>query len=177
MMTTLIWNPCRPSPPPPPPSLSLLVSSPLSFLLPSFSNPNKNPTTRPLIISACEELTARGRRQLRKERRRTATNWREEVEERLMKKKPPKKKYASWTEELNLDNLALLGPQWWVVRVSRTSALSMADQLARALARNFPALDFKVWYTLFALIHLLSFLLLLLLHFCNQINILIFLFL
>ena len=58
--------------------------------------------------------------------------------------KKPKKKYASWTEELNLDNLALLGPQWWVIRVSRTSTQSTADQLARALARNFPGIDFKV---------------------------------
>lgn len=70
-------------------------------------------------------------------------NWREEVEERLMKK--PKKKYASWMEELNLDNLSLLGPQWWVVRVSRVAAPSTAELIARALARNFPDLDFKVY--------------------------------
>ena len=89
-------------------------------------------------------LTARERRQLRNERResKATTNWREEVEERLLKK--PKKRYASWTEELNLDNLALLGPQWWVVRVSRVSGQESAERLARSLARNFPDIDFKV---------------------------------
>ncbi|XXG40646.1 hypothetical protein AAC387_Pa01g1313 [Persea americana] len=144
-----LWNPinpCRPCP-----SLSFLVSS--SPLSNPFSNStNSNHCTRKAappfsIISASidsGELTARGRRQLRNERRESrATNWREEVEQRLMKK--PKKKYASWTEELNLDNLALLGPQWWVIRVSRTSTQSTADQLARALARNFPGIDFKVY--------------------------------
>lgn len=90
------------------------------------------------------QLTARERRQLRNERResKATTNWREEVEERLLKK--PKKRYASWTEELNLDNLALLGPQWWVVRVSRVSGQESAERLARSLARNFPDIDFKV---------------------------------
>ncbi|XP_034692939.1 uncharacterized protein LOC117919796 [Vitis riparia] len=90
-------------------------------------------------------LTARERRQLRNERResKATTNWREEVEERLLKK--PKKRYASWTEELNLDNLALLGPQWWVVRVSRVSGQESAERLARSLARNFPDIDFKVY--------------------------------
>ncbi|RVX06146.1 hypothetical protein CK203_018693 [Vitis vinifera] len=91
------------------------------------------------------QLTARERRQLRNERResKATTNWREEVEERLLKK--PKKRYASWTEELNLDNLALLGPQWWVVRVSRVSGQESAERLARSLARNFPDIDFKVY--------------------------------
>lgn len=64
------------------------------------------------------------------------------MEERLLKK--PKKRYTSWTEELNLDNLALLGPQWWVVRVSRVSGQETAERMARSLARNFPNVDFKV---------------------------------
>lgn len=65
------------------------------------------------------------------------------MEERLIKK--PKKRYTSWTEELNLDNLALLGPQWWVVRVSRVSGQETAERMARSLARNFPNVDFKAY--------------------------------
>lgn len=92
-----------------------------------------------------EILTARERRQLRNERRerKATTNWREEVEEKLLKK--PKKKYAVWTEELNLDNLAKLGPQWWVVRVSRLRAQETAELLARSLVRNYPEFEFKVY--------------------------------
>lgn len=91
------------------------------------------------------QLTARERRELRKERRERnpAYNWKAEVEEKLLKK--PKKRYLSWTEELNLDNLALMGPQWWVVRVSRVSSNYTAELLARSLARNFPSMDFKVF--------------------------------
>lgn len=89
-------------------------------------------------------LTAKERRQLRNERRESKTgyNWREEVEEKLIKKR--KKQYKSWTEELNLDNLAKLGPQWWVVRVSRVNGHETAERMARSLARNFPAIDFQV---------------------------------
>ncbi|OVA15547.1 Transcription antitermination protein NusG [Macleaya cordata] len=93
-------------------------------------------------------LTGRERRQLRNERRESkalVSNWREEVEERLLNNKIPKKRYASWTEELNLDNLSLLGPQWWVVRVSRVSGQDTAESLARSLSRNFPNIDFKVY--------------------------------
>ncbi|EHA8590783.1 hypothetical protein COCNU_scaffold024208G000010 [Cocos nucifera] len=93
------------------------------------------------------ELTARERRQLRKERRESKAgsgNWREDVEERLLKK--PKKRRGSWMEELNLDNLARLGPQWWVLRVSRVISLGQeaVDRLVRSLASNFPDLEFKV---------------------------------
>nr|CAD1822118.1 unnamed protein product [Ananas comosus var. bracteatus] len=94
------------------------------------------------------ELTARERRQLRHERRESragSANWREEVEERLLHK-PKKKPRASWTEELNLDLLARLGPRWWVVRVSRATGHETAERLARALARGFPDLEFKVYY-------------------------------
>ncbi|XP_059647134.1 uncharacterized protein LOC132293610 [Cornus florida] len=122
-------------------SLQSSPSLPLSTRSPIYCTP----------ISATLEsvngktLTARERRQLRNERRESKPNynWKEEVEERLLKK--PKKRYASWTEELNLDNLALLGPQWWVVRVSRVSGQDTAERLARTLARNYPNIDFKVY--------------------------------
>lgn len=93
------------------------------------------------------ELTVKERRQLRKERRESREgerNWREEVEERLMVK--PKKENKSWTEKLNLDNLALLGRQWWVARVTRVNGHETAEGLARALVRNYPNFEFKVYY-------------------------------
>ncbi|KAF5953681.1 hypothetical protein HYC85_006537 [Camellia sinensis] len=127
------------------------LSLPISLSIPSKTHFTKTPTRLVAPISATLEsvneqiLTARERRQMRNEKRESKStyNWREEVEERLMKK--PKKRYASWTEELNLDNLALLGPQWWVVRVSRVSGQDHAELLARSLARNFPDIDFKVY--------------------------------
>ncbi|XP_077217497.1 plastid transcriptionally active 13 isoform X1 [Tasmannia lanceolata] len=131
----LAWNPCSPSP-----SLS-------SFPLSSPSLPSiRIPITKYVISATVDsQLTARERRQLRNERRESKTNnWKEEVEEKLLHK--PKKRYSSWTEELNLDNLALLGPQWWVVRVSRVSGQATAEQLARSLARNYPSIDFKVYF-------------------------------
>lgn len=91
-------------------------------------------------------LTAKERRQLRNNRRESKAgtyNWREEVEQRLIKK--PKKR-ASWTVELNLDKLALLGPQWWVVRVSRMAGADTSERLARLLAQRFPYLNFKVLF-------------------------------
>ncbi|XP_030521451.1 uncharacterized protein LOC115734694 [Rhodamnia argentea] len=112
----------RPSPPPPPAAISAALES-----------------------AGAEALTARERRQLRNQKResRAAYNWREEVEERLIKK--PKKQYSSWTEELNLDNLAKLGPQWWIVRVSRVRGQETADLIARSLIRSFPDVEFKVY--------------------------------
>lgn len=82
---------------------------------------------------------------MRKERRESkpAHNWKEEVEEKLIVK--TKKRYATWTEELNLDNLADLGQQWWVVRVSRVSGHYTAELLANSLAKNYPEMDFKVY--------------------------------
>ncbi|PIN24869.1 hypothetical protein CDL12_02383 [Handroanthus impetiginosus] len=90
-------------------------------------------------------LTARERRQMKNEKRerKGAYNWREEVEMRLIKK--PKKRHTSLAEKLNLDNLALLGPQWWVVRVSRASGHETAERMALSMARNFPNVDFKVY--------------------------------
>ncbi|KAG8376979.1 hypothetical protein BUALT_Bualt09G0120600 [Buddleja alternifolia] len=114
---------------------------------PIFPTPKFSIITATLSSSSVNEspLTGRERRKMRNERRETkpANNWREEVEMRLIKK--PKKRYASWTEELNLDTLALLGPQWWVVRVSRVSGQETAERMARALARNFPEMDFKAY--------------------------------
>lgn len=120
------------------------------FLPPKFSANSLKLRCAGFRISATLEsvnesqLTARERRKLRNERRENnpANNWREEVEEKLIKK--PKKRYASWTEELNLDNLALLGPQWWIVRVARVTGHYTAERLARSLARNFPSMDFQV---------------------------------
>ncbi|KAI3904467.1 hypothetical protein MKW98_014647 [Papaver atlanticum] len=91
-------------------------------------------------------LTGRERRQLRNERRASTTNnWREEVEDKLLGTKFSRKRFATWTEELNLDNLALLGPQWWVVRVSRVSGQETADVIGRTLNRKFPNIDFKIY--------------------------------
>lgn len=59
--------------------------------------------------------------------------------------KKPKKRYASWTEELNLDTLAHLGPQWWVVRVARVNGHETAERLARSLVNNYPDMDFKLY--------------------------------
>lgn len=120
------------------------------FLPPKFSTNSLKLRSAGFRISATLEsvnerqLTARERRKLRNERRENnpAYNWREEVEEKLIKK--PKKRYASWTDELNLDNLALLGPQWWIVRVSRVTGHDTAERLARSLSRNFPSMDFQV---------------------------------
>lgn len=118
-----------------------------SFLKPlSFSSSVPSPSVLD-TWSGCGELTGRERRQLRKERRESRSgesNWREVVEERLLIK--PKKEYKSWTEKLNLDNLALLGSQWWVIRVSRSNGHETAEIVAKALVRNFPAIEFKVYF-------------------------------
>ena len=119
-------------------------SSSLRFQVCSFS-----PSEIPISSTAdpSPQLTARERRKLRNERRENLAaasgNWREEVEERLMHK-PRKADKPSWKDELNLDNLSLLGPQWWVVRVSRVTGQETAERLARLLARSYPELEFKV---------------------------------
>ncbi|KAL0423442.1 UNVERIFIED_CONTAM: hypothetical protein Sradi_0879000 [Sesamum radiatum] len=120
------------------------LSLPFSTTLqPRISKPKFSTITVTLNSVDESPLTGRERRQMRNERRESkpAYNWKEEVEMRLIKK--PKKRYVSWTEELNLDNLALLGPQWWVVRVSRVSGQDTAERMARAMARNFPDMEFK----------------------------------
>ncbi|XAR68872.1 hypothetical protein NMG60_11000276 [Bertholletia excelsa] len=135
----LAWSPCRHFG-------SLYTSLSISSKIQFFETPPCLVSISATAESVDERLlTAKERRQLRKERRESkpTSNWREEVEERLMKK--PKKRYSSWTEELNLDNLALLGPQWWVVRVSRVSGQYTTEILAKLLARNFPEMSFKVY--------------------------------
>ncbi|KAL9225309.1 hypothetical protein vseg_001251 [Gypsophila vaccaria] len=91
------------------------------------------------------KLAPKERRKLRNERRQSnVSNWKEEVEMKLMKK--PKKRYASWTEELNLDNLAHLGPQWWVLRVARVNADYTAERLALSLSNFYPGFEFKMYF-------------------------------
>ncbi|KAF7142832.1 hypothetical protein RHSIM_Rhsim05G0202600 [Rhododendron simsii] len=130
-----------------------LAWSPHLHLL-SLPTPLSLPPKRLIPVSAAVEssvneqslLTARERRQLRNERRESkpGTNWKEEVENMLAEK--PKEKKVPWREKLNLDKLALLGPQWWIVRVSRGSAEYISGVLARSLARKFPDVDFKVYF-------------------------------
>lgn len=55
-------------------------------------------------------------------------------------------KFGHWKEELNINNLAREGPQWWIVRVSRIKGQETAQLIARLLARNYPHMDFKVFY-------------------------------
>ena len=129
-LPSLFFTPHRPKKPF---NLSIHASS-------SSSSSPSSPTTE----TTSQELTARERRRLRNERRESnAYNWKEEVEERFIKKKKKEKK-PSWTEQLNLDNLAKLGPQWWVVRVSRVKVQYTSELLARSLAKNFPDMEFKV---------------------------------
>ncbi|CAN6581357.1 unnamed protein product [Malus baccata var. baccata] len=137
----LPWSPCHHSLSP-----TSLFSLPLAF-------PITKHTQFPLSISATLEpatagtqhLTARERRQLRNERResKTGTSWKEEVEEKLLEK--PTKKFANWKEELNLNNLAHEGPQWWIIKVSRVKGQETAQLIARLLARNYPQIDFKIY--------------------------------
>ncbi|CAL1378913.1 unnamed protein product [Linum trigynum] len=92
-----------------------------------------------------QQLTARDRRQLRNQRRESKSghSWREEVEERLSKK--PKKENTRKRDALSIDRLSLLGPQWWVFRVSRIRGHETAQLVARLLARNYPDFEFKVY--------------------------------
>ncbi|KAK0583920.1 hypothetical protein LWI29_005099 [Acer saccharum] len=138
----LLWSPCHH-----PPSLSIFS---ISFPIHATKHTPPKPISATLDSTATtatthQELSARERRQLRNERRerKTGHSWKEEVEEKLLKK--PKKRYATWTEELNLDNLADSGPQWWVVRVTRLRYEEISEKLARSLARNFPDIEFKMY--------------------------------
>ncbi|CAD6215259.1 unnamed protein product [Miscanthus lutarioriparius] len=95
------------------------------------------------------ELTAREKRAQRRERRELrATDWKEEVQDRLIheparrRKKPPKR---SWREDLNLDLLAELGPQWWLVRVSMAPGTDYVDLLTKAISRRYPEVTFKIY--------------------------------
>ncbi|KAI9154558.1 hypothetical protein LWI28_028080 [Acer negundo] len=136
----LLWSPCHHLP-----SLSIIS---ISFPIHATKYTSPKPISATLDSTATtthQELSARERRQLRNERRerKTGQSWKEEVEEKLLKK--PKKRYATWTEELNLDNLADSGPQWWVVRVTRLRYEEISEKLARSLVRNFPDMEFKMY--------------------------------
>lgn len=136
----LLWSPCH----------HALSPSSLAFIsLPILRTKPSSSITATLdsTYTQKQDLTARERRQLRHERRESKAgySWREEVEERLIKK--PKKKRTSGSEDLNLDNLADLGPQWWAVRVSRVRGDQTAELIARLLARNYPDMEFKVIHT------------------------------
>ncbi|KAL4557952.1 hypothetical protein LXL04_036147 [Taraxacum kok-saghyz] len=90
-------------------------------------------------------LTAKEKRELRNVKREEnkSYNWREDVEEKLLKK--PKKQFNSWKEELNLDKLAVMGPQWWIVKVSRARGKDTVERMMQGLAKNFPDAEFKVF--------------------------------
>uniref|UniRef100_A0ACD5XE35 Uncharacterized protein n=2 Tax=Avena sativa TaxID=4498 RepID=A0ACD5XE35_AVESA len=95
------------------------------------------------------DLTGRERRLQRREARvLKARDWKEEVEERLIheparrQKKPVKR---TWREELNLDFLAELGPQWWLVRVSMAPGTDYVDLITKAVARRFSDVSFKIY--------------------------------
>ncbi|KAM7464003.1 hypothetical protein LguiA_032124 [Lonicera macranthoides] len=123
----------------------LLSYSQFHSLLPivSVSKSIIFPPISATLESACS-FTARERRQLKNERReKTAYNWKEEVEERLSKK--PRKRFNHWTEDLNLDYLAELGPQWWILKVYKLSCHQAAQSLTRFLAENYPQFEFKVY--------------------------------
>ncbi|RXH81359.1 hypothetical protein DVH24_006184 [Malus domestica] len=143
----LPWSPCHHSLSP-----TSLFALPLAF--PTTKNTHfpvsisstlePEPATATATATATtQQLTARERRQLRNERResKTGTSWNEEVEEKLLEK--PTKKFANWKEELNLNNLAHEGPQWWIIKVSRVKGQETAQLIARQLARNYPHIDFK----------------------------------
>ncbi|XP_010693522.2 uncharacterized protein LOC104906463 [Beta vulgaris subsp. vulgaris] len=136
----LQWNPSSPNTH----SLSSSLLSSIPYI-PKFKRFTLISATIKSVEEEKEEkLPARERRKLRNERRESKSyNWKEEVEMKLIKK--PKKRYASWTEELNLDTLAQLGPQWWVARVSRVNSQETGERLARSLANNYPDIDFKLY--------------------------------
>ncbi|KAM2468094.1 hypothetical protein FF1_009808 [Malus domestica] len=141
----LPWSPCHHSLSP-----TSLFALPLAFpttkntQFPVSISSTLEPESEPATATT-QQLTARERRQLRNERRerKTGTSWKEEVEEKLLEK--PTKKFANWKEELNLNNLAHEGPQWWIIKVSRVKGQETAQLIARQLARNYPHIDFKIY--------------------------------
>ncbi|KAD6120376.1 hypothetical protein R6Q59_026410 [Mikania micrantha] len=96
-------------------------------------------------VVVMQVLTPKEKRDLRNLKRdeRRSYNWREEVEERLLQK--PKKQFKSWKEELNLDLLSVMGPQWWILKVSRAKAKDTIQRMMQALQYNFPHSHFKVF--------------------------------
>lgn len=127
------------------PCFPSLPSPSISFQIPASKHPRLSITASISSANAPQqELTAKERRQLRNQRRElnAGYNWREQVEDRLIKK--PKTVLPTAGEARNLDNLADLGPQWYVVRVARVDSHLTADLIAKLLARDYPDLEFKV---------------------------------
>lgn len=138
----------------PPTCVILLPSS----RLPPYSLNTSKCKVQPVVCSATskaasvggpestETLSARERRRLRNERREEAKNskpsWREEVEEKLSQRK---KKPKSWMEEMNLDNLAVHGVQWWMLVVPRNSERVAADDLSKTFPSEFPDVEFQAY--------------------------------
>lgn len=107
-------------------------------------------TTTTLMMMIQEETSVSSKKELREmrnvkrdENRRNYPNWRQDVEEKLLQKKP-KKQFNSWKEELNLDKLSELGPQWWILKVSRAKGKDTLERMMQSLHKNFPDTQFKV---------------------------------
>ncbi|CAN1853489.1 Transcription termination/antitermination protein NusG, partial [Linum perenne] len=120
---------------------------------PSLSFPVNKRICLPLIRASTmeehtqqeQQLTAKERRKLRNQRRESkfGYSWREEVEERLSKK--TKKNLTRKKDELSLDRLAELGPQWWGLKTAMTRGHLTANVVARSLALKHPELEFKTY--------------------------------
>ncbi|KAF5785653.1 putative ribosomal protein L2, domain 2 [Helianthus annuus] len=111
--------------------ISVAVGKPSPFLL--------RATTTSLVLTPKEK---RDLRNLKRDEKRSY-NWREDVEEKLLQK--PKKQFNSWKEELNLDKLSELGPQWWILKVSRARGKDTVERMLQALHKNYPDVEFKVF--------------------------------
>ncbi|KAK1412411.1 hypothetical protein QVD17_33643 [Tagetes erecta] len=102
---------------------------------------------RPFLVRATLQspVTKKEEREVRnvKREQKRGYNWREDVEEILLQK--PKKQFNSWKEELNLDKLSELGPQWWILKVSRAKGKDTVQRMMQALHKNFPDAEFQVF--------------------------------
>ncbi|XP_076926302.1 uncharacterized protein LOC143589428 [Bidens hawaiensis] len=91
------------------------------------------------LVTKPIQLTPKEKREVKREEKRMY-NWREDVEERLLQK--PKKQFNSWKEELNLDKLSELGPQWWILKVRGKDTV---ERMLQSLHKNFPDAQFEVF--------------------------------
>ncbi|KAI7731885.1 hypothetical protein M8C21_032249 [Ambrosia artemisiifolia] len=123
--------------------LLILSRRPLIHL--PFYSPS--PIGKPYLLRAAlqETLTPKEKREVRHLKRdeKRSYNWREDVEEKLLQK--PKKQFNSWKEELNLDKLSELGPQWWILKVSRARGKDTVERMMQALHKNYPDAHFEVF--------------------------------
>ncbi|KAI3759851.1 hypothetical protein L1987_50234 [Smallanthus sonchifolius] len=121
----------------------------LSWRRPLFPVRKQNPNNTSIFKARANlqqvVVTPKEKRDLRKVKReeKRRYNWREEVEEMLLQK--PKKQFSSWKEELNLDKLSVMGPQWWILKVSRAKGKDTIPRMMQSLHKNFPHADFKVF--------------------------------